>query len=156
MTEEAKHSAAVLLIDDDSTVRETVAELLRQKGYAVAAFADAESGLEQMTKNVFQIAVCDYHLPNASGIAFAARARAISPEMPVIMISGVAPPDDALDAVLAGASAFLSKPFLPEELLWLLARAIRLGPQKLAPIIAPASIADAGSATPLGETPPAV
>jgi DNA-binding NtrC family response regulator len=101
----------VLVVDDDPDLRSTVAEFLNMEGFEVA---EAENGLEALLK-VKRLrphgVVLDIMMPRLGGLQALQRIRAFDPAITVVVISGVGDADLQRQAALAGASAWLMKPF---------------------------------------------
>jgi two-component system response regulator FixJ len=117
--------AVVHLIDDDEAVRHAVAFLLTSSGYAVrvydgaAAFLDALPGLQP------GCVVTDVRMPGMDGIELQRQLRAKGVTMPVIVVTGHADVKLAVEAMKAGASDFIEKPFDDETLLAAIRAAIQ-------------------------------
>ena len=104
----------LLVIDDEPTVRGTSCELLRLFGYDVEAAQDEADGLARLARERFDLVVTDLHMPHLDGWDVLESARAIAPEMPVIILTGTATDDDRKRARAQGVR-LLSKPVdLPE------------------------------------------
>ncbi len=117
-------SVAILLVEDEETVRFALEEALRKQGYGVQACVNADQALERLQAGAFDIAITDVKLPGASGLDFVSRARALSPELIVIAMSGVATKNQAMEALARGAYDFFPKPFRLEELNVVIGRAL--------------------------------
>jgi CheY-like chemotaxis protein len=86
-------SLKLLVIDDEPSVRETLALLLRKDGHLVFTAADGEEGLEmfqlaQLQGNPFNVVITDLGMPRMDGLTVARKIKAISPDTPVILLSG--------------------------------------------------------------------
>ena len=95
MTSSAPESIAILLVEDEESVRFALEEALRKQGYVVETSANAEEALERLHAEAFDIAVTDVKLPGVSGLDFVSRARALRPQLIVIAMSGVATKNQA-------------------------------------------------------------
>ncbi|MBI4610635.1 MAG: sigma-54-dependent Fis family transcriptional regulator [Candidatus Rokubacteria bacterium] len=124
MTSSSPESIAILLVEDEEPVRFALETALKEQGYAVEACANAEEALERLHTQTFDIAITDVKLPGASGLDFVSRARALSPELILVAMSGVATKNQAIEALARGAYDFFSKPFRLEELKVVIARAL--------------------------------
>jgi CheY-like chemotaxis protein len=86
-------SLKLLVIDDEPSVRETLALLLRKDGHLVLTAADGEEGLDmfqfaQLQGNPFNVVITDLGMPRIDGLTVARKIKAISPDTPVILLSG--------------------------------------------------------------------
>ena len=107
----------ILLVDDEKNMRLSLTAMLADDGYAVEAVESAEQGEQLLEKREFLMLITDAHLGGLSGYELLARARKRRPELPMLMITAYATPKLAAEAIKAGASDYLPKPFAPEELL---------------------------------------
>jgi DNA-binding NtrC family response regulator len=115
--------AAVLIIDDEQPVRETLAEVLSIHGYRVimaSSVEEAEEIKQRVGVEAIQLVISDIHLTPVSqaraGYALAQRWRAMHPALPFILMSGDTTNQDLPD-IRTGALRFLLKPFSMEALL---------------------------------------
>src|SRR5690348_4124979 len=106
-----------LIVEDDSNLREQLAERLREAGYAVDAAADGEEGLYQANEYPVDIAVIDLGLPQLSGIELIRKARAAGKQFPILILTARDGWKSKVEGLEAGADDYLVKPFQPEELL---------------------------------------
>lgn len=105
----------LLLVEDDDEFRDTCATWMERKGHTVVQAADAHAGLFECSRKQFDVAVVDLNMPGMTGLELLERLRADEVEMEVIMLTGQASVDTAVQAMKLGASDYLSKPFpLPE------------------------------------------
>lgn len=115
---------SILLIDDEADVLTAHGQSLELAGFKVHAFGSAEAGLAAFSDGFDGIIVCDLRMPGMDGLELFRRVKTIDPEVPVILVSGHADIATAVDAVRQGAYDFLSKPFLPEQLVLTAERAL--------------------------------
>ena len=104
--------ASVLVVDDEPTIRDTVAEYLRQEGYVVTTCGTGEQAVAAATGDKFDVALCDVNLPGIDGLDVLERLAAISPETFVILITAYATVETAVEAFQRGAHDYLIKPIL--------------------------------------------
>ena len=100
-------SPHILIVDDDASIRKLFRTVLGRDGYRVSVAADAESALNLLEQDSFDLLVTDKNLPGLSGFDLVLRARTIFPDLPAIMITGFAEPLLASTAPLQG---YLPKP----------------------------------------------
>ena len=109
MNERAK--ANILLIDDETIALSNLTHVLQREGYAVTACKSGEDGLAAIQKNAFDLVLTDLKMPGIDGIEVLRHIRATTPDVPVIMITGHATLDSAVEAMKAGAYHYIAKPF---------------------------------------------
>ena len=115
--------ASVYVVDDDASVRRSLARLLTVAGFDVETFGNAE---EYLASDLPQPAclIVDVHLPGMNGIELQRRVAETSSGPPVVAISGHGEETSRQHSLAAGASAFLDKPFSDEALLGAIEKAI--------------------------------
>jgi DNA-binding NtrC family response regulator len=107
---------SVLVVDDDRTVRETLADFFDTLGYAARTAATASEGRRAAAEHAPDLVLVDIRLPDASGLALLETLRADDPERGVIMLTGRSDVPTAVRAMKAGALDFLQKPIDLETL----------------------------------------
>jgi two-component system nitrogen regulation response regulator NtrX len=102
----------ILVVDDESEIRSSLEEILREEGYSVACAADAEEALTLLRDAPFDVVLLDIWLPGRDGLEALAEIREMAPENrpEVVMISGHGTIDTAVKATKLGAYDFLEKP----------------------------------------------
>ena len=100
----------LLIIDDERAIRSTLTEILQHEGYKAEAAENGEDGLKKFSSENFDVVLCDIKMPKMDGIEFLEKAKAINPDIPIIMISGHGNIETAVEAVKKGAYDFISKP----------------------------------------------
>ena len=115
---------SILLIDDEADVLAAHRQTLELAGFNVRAFDSAEAGLLAFSDTFDGVIVCDLRMPGMDGLELFRRVKEIDPEVPIILVSGHADIATAVNAVRQGAYDFLSKPFLPEQLVLTAQRAL--------------------------------
>ena len=103
-------STAILVVEDEPRMQEVLTEALRFEGYNVAASSTGEDALSRLEAEEFDIIITDISLPGLSGIEVLERARVLNPVAAVILITGYATVDTAIQALQKGAAEFLRKP----------------------------------------------
>ena len=107
---------SVLVVDDDRTVRETLADFFETLGYAARGAATASEGRQAAAAHAPDVVLVDLRLPDASGLTLLEALRADDPELGVIMLTGHADVPTAVRAMQQGALDFLEKPIDLEAL----------------------------------------
>lgn len=110
---------SILVVDDESSIADTLAEILIRSGYAARAAYDADSALEASLLNPPEMLISDVVLPGMSGIDLAITMRRIFPDCKIILFSGQASTADLLAAANREGHQFvlLNKPVHPTDLL---------------------------------------
>ena len=101
----------VLLIDDEQIALSNLSHVLEREGYAVTTCKDGESGLARMQDTEFDLVLTDLRMPGIDGMDVLRHVKETDPDVPVIMITGHATLDSAVDAMKAGAYHYIAKPF---------------------------------------------
>lgn len=115
----------ILVVEDEPVVIESAKKILLSEGYRVDTTMDAESAFAQLDEAKYDVLVTDLMLPGMSGLDLLELACKRTPHIPVIMISGYATLDNAVQSFKQGAFDFLPKPFDTDELLAVVSRASR-------------------------------
>jgi DNA-binding NtrC family response regulator len=121
MPDIAKH---LLIVEDEASLREVVAERLGDQGYEVVQAANGEEALERLAEFAFDIVITDLRLPGIDGGKVLEAAVARYPEIIGIVVTGYGTVKDAVGAIKRGASDFVTKPFQFDELLHVLDSAL--------------------------------
>jgi len=112
-----KQSAFILLVEDNEDFRLILQEALEIAGFHVTAAANATRAREAMLLGKFDLCLLDVRLPDGNGIELMREFRQSDPDMGIIIMTGYAEVDTAVDAVRLGANDFLKKPFDIDEML---------------------------------------
>jgi DNA-binding NtrC family response regulator len=107
----------VLIIDDETAIRESLETLLEFEGYAVQSAETGEEGLAKMAETPFDLVLLDFALPDRNGLEILADIRNRDPQLAVIMITAYGTVDNAVRAMQSGATNFIQKPWDNEKLL---------------------------------------
>ncbi|CAN5190878.1 response regulator transcription factor [soil metagenome] len=128
----------VLVVEDDPAIRRSLAQTLREAGYAVDLAADAADGLRAFMIEPIDVAVLDVRLPGmpCGGIELCRRIREISPEVPILMLTAIDSAASKVQGLDAGADDYLTKPFHIEELLARVRALLRRAPRARAETVA--------------------
>ena len=100
----------VLIVDDERAIRNSLGEILSDEGYSVEKAEDGAIALEMAEKQRFDVIFCDIKMPNMDGIEFLGKLVEAGIETPVVMISGHADIDTAVECIKKGAFDFIQKP----------------------------------------------
>jgi two-component system nitrogen regulation response regulator NtrX len=100
----------ILIIDDEKAIRKTLSEILSYEGYKIDEAGDGEEALKKVKEKEYDVILCDIKMPKMDGIEFLEKAKEVSPDIPIIMISGHGTIETAVEAVKKGAYDYISKP----------------------------------------------
>ena len=114
----------VLVVDDESSTLRSLRRILEKEGYRVATYANPVRALERLEAEPFDVLVSDLRMPQLSGLELLDRVKQTSPAMEVIIITGYASLESAVEATKKGAYQFLAKPFTPDDVRLKVAQAL--------------------------------
>jgi DNA-binding NtrC family response regulator len=117
MNEASSSAGAVLIIDDEAAIRESLETLLELEGYSVESAATADQGLVRIGERPFDLVLLDLALPDRNGLDLLAELHAHDPQLSVIMITAYGTVENAVKAMQVGATNFVQKPWDNEKLL---------------------------------------
>lgn len=106
----------ILVVDDDTRLRELLQKFLTENGFRVTISADAAEARQMLTSLEFDLVVLDIMMPGESGVELTSGLREFS-EVPILLLTAMAEPEDRIDGLERGADDYLTKPFEPRELL---------------------------------------
>ncbi len=107
----------ILVIEDEKLLADSVAELLRSKGFEVEAAYDGEAGAMYAELGVYDLLILDVMMPKLDGFAVARQVRAKRLGVPILMLTAHSALEDRIAGLDAGADYYLTKPFDTRELL---------------------------------------
>lgn len=107
----------ILVIEDEKLLADSVAELLRSKGFEVEAAYDGEAGAMYAELGVYDLLILDVMMPKLDGFAVARQVRAKRLGVPILMLTARSALEDRIAGLDAGADYYLTKPFDTRELL---------------------------------------
>ncbi len=105
----------ILVVDDELSMREFLKILLEEEGFAVECAAGGAAALKRLGTTPFDLLISDIRMPRPNGLELLARCRELQPELPVILVTAFASPDDAVLAMRDGAFDYITKPFKVDE-----------------------------------------
>lgn len=112
----ATQPAAVLVVDDEPIARDNVAHVLAREGYAVETAANGEEALARLAHRQFDCIVTDLKMDRMDGMQLIEAARRVAPDARIVVVTGYATVDTAVQALKTGAVQYLSKPIDIAEL----------------------------------------
>ena len=102
--------AEIIIIDDEKAIRETLKEILEYEKHTVSIAEDGKKGLEKVREKTYDLIFCDIKMPEMDGMEFLERVNLLGIDVPIVMISGHANIETAVESVVKGAFDFLEKP----------------------------------------------
>ena len=107
----------LLLVEDEKRMGQALCELLKQEKYDVDWYTDGREGADALDGNVYDLVVLDVMLPHKNGFEIAREARKSGVKTPILMLTARSDIDDKVNGLDCGADDYLTKPFVPKELL---------------------------------------
>jgi DNA-binding NtrC family response regulator len=108
--------ASILIVEDEPKMRRLLELQLAEEGFQARIAADAETGLQMLGKEPFDVVVTDLKLPGMSGLEFLQAVKRVNADLPVVIMTAFGTVESAVDAMKAGASDYVLKPFSLAEL----------------------------------------
>ena len=109
--------AHILIIDDDKDICLTLSRFLIKNGYQVEIAGNGEDGLQILRNHSIDLILCDYRLPDYTGLEVLQKIKILSPKSAVVIITGYSDVRTAVETFRFGASDYVTKPLFPDELL---------------------------------------
>ena len=123
--ERAGELGRILVIDDEPIIREVLQEILGGEGHTLTITPDAESGLQALGEQEFDVVILDLMLPGMGGLDTLKEIRRIDPDKVVVMITAYGSVETAVQAMRMGAHDYLTKPFKNEDVLRVVRHGLR-------------------------------
>ena len=115
-----------LVIDDEQVVLDSVSKILTSEEYTVDASLSGREGLDRAIRERYDIVLTDIRMPDIGGMRVLRDIKRANPSLPVVMITGYASVQSAVQAMKLGAADYLEKPFTPDQLLTSVASALEI------------------------------
>lgn len=109
--------ASILVIDDETIVQESCKRILVPEGYGVDTAYTGQEGFGMLARRSYELVITDLKMPGISGMEALRKIKQDDPDIGIIMMTGYATPETAVEAMKLGAFDYLPKPFTPDELL---------------------------------------
>jgi DNA-binding response OmpR family regulator len=104
----------ILIIEDEASLRKTLARILQQAGFEVTTAENAEQGLDYLKNTAFDLVFTDLRLPGIAGLEALKRIQSTNPNIPVVLFTAQPDINSAVEALRYGATDYLLKPLKPE------------------------------------------
>lgn len=108
---------AILVVDDEAVIREGLQRTLDGERFAVETCRSGHAAIELLQDKEYDLIITDLKMPGMNGIEVLKAVKGLQPDVPVIMITGYATVDTAVEAMKNGATDYISKPFTPEQIM---------------------------------------
>jgi heterodisulfide reductase subunit A len=115
----------ILVVDDEKIVRDSTGEWLKEEGFFVETADSGTAALDMLEHDSFNMMLTDIKMPGMDGVELLAKAKAVNPDICVIMMTAYAAVDSAVEAMKQGALDYLTKPFDPDVLISMVTNAYR-------------------------------
>lgn len=107
--------ARLLIVDDEKIALKNLEHVLKKEGYEVTTAATGETGLKKLKTQVFDVVLTDLRMEKVDGLQIVRQCKKIAPDTEVIMITGYATVETAINALKHGAYHYIAKPFKLDE-----------------------------------------
>jgi len=121
---DAGRRGRVLVVEDEAYVRESLREVLRERGYEVLEAGGVPEAMAVLARASVDVVLTDFRLPGSDGLALVKQVQALSTQIPVVVLTGQGTIASAVECLKSGASDYLLKPADPEALEVALSRAM--------------------------------
>ena len=115
-TQSVKTKGRILIVDDELVVRDSLGKWFTSEGYTAKPVGGAREALETIQQQQFDIALIDIKMPGMDGMELQARLREADPDLTVVIMTGYASVETAVQALKHGAYDYITKPVDPDEL----------------------------------------
>jgi DNA-binding NtrC family response regulator len=123
----AAEKPSILIVEDEAKLRHLIELQLADEGFQAHSVGDAETGLKFLSKERVDLVVTDFKLPGMSGLEFLQAAKRINAHLPIIVMTAYGTVESAVDAMKAGASDYVLKPFSLAELVLVIRKELATG-----------------------------
>ncbi len=120
-----KNTLKVLVVDNEPVVVNSMRKALMSKGFSVEAAYTFAEALAQVLSQKYSLVLLDIRMPDGNGLDLLQRIKHKRPDLQVVIVTGYASIDTAVEAIRKGAADYVSKPFTPEELYRVASRALK-------------------------------
>ena len=126
MHDRTQRAARVLIVDDEAPAVQNLAHVCRKQGYDVITRSSGAGALEALDSQEFDVVLTDLRMEKVDGMAVLKRARELDPDLAVILITGYATLESAIEAMKAGAFHYIAKPIRLDEVREVIHKALEM------------------------------
>lgn len=108
--------SAILIVDDEQSMRDFLAIMLKKEGYEVVTVEDGQEGIHALEEDMYDLVITDIKMPGISGLDLLRHVKQVSPDTLVIVVTAFSSTDDAVFAMKQGALDYITKPFDIEKI----------------------------------------
>ena len=141
----------ILVVDDDVDICTLLSRYLTKKGFEVSTSYTGSQALDVLKKNRFDLVLCDFRLGDIEGSEVLVKIKELYPEVPVIIITGYSDIKVAVNVMKLGAFDYVTKPLLPDEILFTINKALNGETGEASLTSAPSRRSNAAAADPFGD-----
>ena len=118
--------AHILVVDDESRMRQLLAIMLKRKGHSVDQAGDGAEAMDMVKKNAYDMVISDIRMPRMDGMSLLQNIKEINLPLPVIFVTAFATVDSAVEVMKQGAADYITKPFEEERIFMTVERTLNL------------------------------
>ena len=118
------YKASLIVVDDENVVRDSLGKWFEEEGYTVETATSGREALLKLPSQHWDLALLDIKMPGMDGLELHRKIREVDPEIIVIIMTGYASVDTAVEALKDGAYDYITKPFDPDDLARLVRKAL--------------------------------
>jgi two-component system response regulator PilR (NtrC family) len=111
-----RNEISILVVDDESLMRNLIFKILGQEDYRIELAGSAEEALESLSRKEFQLVISDIKMPGQNGIELLKKIKADHPQTGVVMMTAYGDTYTVREVLLSGAEEYITKPFKSKEL----------------------------------------
>ena len=126
-SDDASHQLTrqILVVDDEPHVRKTLTIILERAGYSVNSVTDGDEAIVMLSKSSYDLVLCDLRMPRIDGMQVLRALKIAQPDTPLVIITAHGTIENAVSAMQQGASDYVTKLSIAEELLLRVEKAIQ-------------------------------
>ena len=120
----SRQGKKILIVDDDPVARESLEEFLQESSFSVRSIGSAPEALRLLGQDDFDLVITDLVMPDMDGISMTKAIRELRKDVPVLVMTGFASIEYAVEAIKAGATDFITKPLKLDHVVFIINRVL--------------------------------